>query len=255
MPDIAYLDRGQGKAVVLLPGFCETKEMWDGFQKGLSENYRVLCPDLPGFGESTLPRSHFGIRDISSMLLGWMKGLDIHSPVVIGHSLGGYIALGMVEVDPGVLAGVGLFHSTAFADTEEKREIRNKTLVFLEKHGTAAFVRSFIPPLFAENNQQPLSDQIDLLTQRGSAAPVETLIAYTKAMRDRSDRMKVLDAFSGKKFLIAGKQDPAVPLEASRKHEQVVDDYLELEWAGHMGMFEEENTTVNFVNNFLKKVY
>ncbi|MFC4870342.1 alpha/beta fold hydrolase [Negadavirga shengliensis] len=252
MLDIAYTDMGQGGPVVLIHGFCETKEIWADFQKALSGSHRVVCPDLPGFGESPLPKTSFDLEYIASKLYDWMKAIGLRSPTVIGHSLGGYVALALAKKAGDELHALGLFHSTAFADSEEKKESRNKTIAFLEKNGTKPFVKSFIPQLFAFPQLEQHKARIDGLVDIGLKIPVDTLIAYTKAMRDRKDHMDVLQAFPGKKFLIAGRLDPAIPIEASSAHKVVVDEYLELPDAAHMGMFEVETDTLTFIRRFLQ---
>ncbi|MEX2513979.1 MAG: alpha/beta hydrolase [Cyclobacteriaceae bacterium] len=251
---IKYNDIGKGKAVVLVHGFCETKEIWKGMANSLSKNFRVVCPDLPGFGESPLPHEYFDLKQVASMLEIWLSKLEIISPVVIGHSLGGYIALEMTANMNAGLAGLGLLHSSAFADDGEKKAVRNKTIKFVEKNGVEPFIRSFIPPLFAENNRLPCSDKIESLIMSGLKVKKSSLIAYTKAMRDRVDNLDTLKNFQGKKLLICGEKDPAVPLEVSRKHKDAVNHFLEIEDCGHMGMFEKKDLVLKALLSFLEAV-
>ncbi|WP_158860899.1 alpha/beta fold hydrolase [Lunatibacter salilacus] len=255
MPDIAYTDMGSGNPVILLHGFCESKEMWEFFQTNLSTKYRVLCPDLPGFGDSPLPEGIIRIETIAEALRNWMKMLNVVDPVVIGHSLGGYVTLGLVDQLGETLKGIGLFHSTAMADDEDKVGVRNKTVTFLKKFGTEPFVNSFLPQLFPEKKQEEVKEIIDKLLHRARTIAPETVIAYTEAMRDRCDRSDVLERFAGKKFFIAGELDSAIPIKNSRKHFNWVTDYLELKETGHMGMFEKPNETLVYVDQFLRKTF
>lgn len=255
MPDIAYTDFGSGNPVILLHGFCESKEMWDFFQTNLSSNYRVLCPDLPGFGDSPLPEEKISIATVSEALSDWMKQLNVEDPVIIGHSLGGYVTLELADRLGENLKGIGLFHSTAFADDEDKVGVRNKTVTFLKKFGTEPFVNSFLPQLFPEKKQEELKEIIDKLLQRARIISPQTVIAYTEAMRERSDRRNVLEDFAGKRFFIAGEFDSAIPIQNSRQHFNWVTDYLELKETGHMGMFEKPNETLVYVDQFLRKTF
>ncbi|WP_209331127.1 alpha/beta fold hydrolase [Lunatimonas salinarum] len=254
MPDLAYTKKGNGPAVVLLHGFCESKEMWESFQSSLSTAYTVYCPDLPGFGDSPLGGTdEFSLEAVASQLREWMENVPITDPVLIGHSLGGYVSLALAQQLGNRLKGLCLFHSTAFPDNEEKKKTRNKTVVFLEKHGSRVFVDSFLPQLFPEEKQEELSETIAKLVAEARKIPVEVLIAYTKAMRDRSDNTEVLKNIAAKKGMIAGEWDIAVPLENSRKHSDWVDHYLELKGTGHMGMFEKPNETLVYLEQFLAK--
>jgi pimeloyl-ACP methyl ester carboxylesterase len=255
MPDIAYSDMGSGNPVILLHGFCESKEMWEFFQKNLSSNYRVLCPDLPGFGDSPLPEKKVTISSVSVALRDWITDLNLPNAVVIGHSLGGYVCLGLAALIEERIKGIGLFHSTAFADSEEKLGVRNRTITFLKKFGTEPFVNSFLPQLFPVTKHEELKEVIHTLLMRARTIPPETLMAYTEAMRDRPDRRDLLEAFSGKKFFIAGELDTAVSLENSRENSTLVSHYLELKETGHMGMFEKPNETLDYIEHFLRKTF
>jgi pimeloyl-ACP methyl ester carboxylesterase len=79
-------------------------------------------------------------------------------------------------------------------------------------------------------------------------------MAYTMAMRDREDNFEALKDFQGRKLMICGDQDPAVPITVSRKHKDRVDDFVELEGCGHMGMFENKAASLNAIQSFLEKV-
>ncbi|MCC5937405.1 MAG: alpha/beta hydrolase [Lunatimonas sp.] len=254
MPDIAYTKKGNGPAAILIHGFCESKEMWESFQSNLAATHTVYCPDLPGFGESPLPEtSEFSIAEVATCLQDWMEQNNITHPVLIGHSLGGYVSLALAQQLGSRVKGLCLFHSTALPDDDEKRKTRNKTLTFFKKHGAKPFVESFLPQLFPEDKRGELGDTIEKLLEKARMIPVDVLIAYTKAMRDRPDSSELLRTLPTRKGMIAGELDTAVTLENSRKHSDWVDHYLELKGTGHMGMFEKPNETLMYLEQFLAK--
>lgn len=153
------------------------------------------------------------------------------------------------------MSGLGLFHSTAFADDLEKIAVRNRTVTFLNKYGTGPFVNSFLPQLFPADKQDQFSELIDRLLKQARTISPKTVIAYTEAMRDRPDRSIVMKEFTGEKMFIAGELDSAVPLENSRRHRQIATAYLELEQTGHMGMFEKPTETLDYIRTFLSAAY
>lgn len=110
---------------------------------------------------------------------------------------------------------------------------------------------SFVPPLFAQANKDNHSDTIDRLIEAGKTSSLKAVIAYTEAMRDRKDRMEVWKNFAGKKLMIAGEMDMAIPLENSRLHQSSADLYHELQGVGHMGMYEAKNTSISILESFL----
>ncbi|SFU08083.1 Pimeloyl-ACP methyl ester carboxylesterase [Algoriphagus locisalis] len=254
MSSISFFEKGEGQPIVLIHGFCEIGEMWADFADALSNQFRVICPDLPGCGNSPLSLSQNSLEEVAVQLEEWMEENSIHDPIVIGHSLGGYVTLALLELMGDKLQAVGLFHSTAFADDEEKKEMRDRTVIFLKKHGVDKFVTSFVPPLFPEERREELDSEINLAIEQAKRCTLDGLITYTKAMRDRKDRFEVLKNFSGSKLMIAGMLDGAVKIDASRKHKEAVTDYFELENTGHVGMIERKEESLKIVREFCVRV-
>ncbi|MGM0943675.1 MAG: alpha/beta fold hydrolase [Bacteroidota bacterium] len=251
MSPIHFFEKGSGQSVILIHGFCEVGAMWEDFAQELSKDFRVLCPDLPGFGKSPLSKPQISLEETAVMLEEWMEEHSIQDPVIIGHSLGGYVALALLELMGSKIRGIGLFHSTAFADDAEKKEMRNRTIQFLKKFGAEKFVSSFVPPLFSEKHRVEFAEEIEKATEQARQSTLEGLIAFTEAMRDRKDRFEVLKNFQGPKLMIAGTEDGAVKIEASRQQKAAFTDYVELAGTGHMGMIEEKERTLALVRNFL----
>jgi len=250
MSAIQFFEKGSGYPVVLIHGFCETARMWGDFADKLSEDFRVICPNLPGIGGSQISGDQITLEEVAVLLEEWLDENRIENPIVIGHSLGGYVTLALLELMGSRLKAVGLFHSTAFADDQAKKDMRNRTIVFLKKNGVDKFVTSFVPPLFPENRREELSKEIDQAIEDAKGSTLDGLIAFAGAMRDRKDRLDVLKDFPGSKLLIAGTEDGAVKIEASRAQKEAFTHYFELEGVGHMGMVEKKEETLNLVREF-----
>jgi pimeloyl-ACP methyl ester carboxylesterase len=253
MSQLSYNDNGKGNVVVLIHGFCESKKIWAAFEAFLSKKYRVLCPDLPGFGESPLRAEGISIEYYAELIADLLKELNIKKCTLIGHSLGGYIALAFAEKYPSLLNGFGLFQSTAFADSEEKKEGRDKTILFLKKHGVKLFAQSFVAPLFHQASREKLKNDIDFMTSIASSSTLEGTIEASKAMRDRKERIEVLKNSQVPVLFIAGKEDTVVPLSKSLEQCSLAQDnhvYF-LSGTAHMAMFERKNETIKIVDNFI----
>jgi len=251
---IAFSKNGSGQALILIHGFCESKEMWKTFSEHLSTSYQVFCPDLPGFGESPLGQTEISLEEVAVRLQEWMEENQIQNPIVIGHSLGGYVTLALAELIGTELKAIGLFHSSALSDDEEKKKTRNKTIDFVKKHGVDKFIESFVPPLFSDKHLAEHSEKIEELIVLGKKSSKKGLLAFIAAMRDRKDRMEVWKTFQGPKLMIAGEFDVAVKLEASRLHKPFSTQYYELKGVGHMGMFEAEKESLELVKSFLDSI-
>ena len=253
MSEINFFEKGKGQPLVLIHGFCESCNMWEPFADSLSKDFRVICPDLPGFGDSPISGDQISLEEVAVMLEDWMESNRIENPIVIGHSLGGYVALALLELMGSRLKAIGLFHSTAFPDDADKKEMRNRTIVFLKKNGVEKFVTSFVPPLFPENRRDELSKEIEWAIEDAKRSSLNGLLAFTAAMRDRKDRLEILKHFLGPKLLIAGTEDGAVKIESSRAQKEAYSNYIELQGVGHMGMVEEREKTLEVVKEFCLK--
>jgi pimeloyl-ACP methyl ester carboxylesterase len=250
MAVIDFFEKGKGQPLILIHGFCETARMWTYFAEQLSTHFRVICPNLPGIAGSPISGDQITLEEVAVDLEEWMDDQLIKDPIVIGHSLGGYVALALLELMGSKVKAVGLFHSTAFADDDAKKGMRNRAIIFLKKHGVDKYVTSFIPPLFAEDKREIFSQEITQAIEEAKNSTLNGLLAYIKAMRDRKDRLHVLKEFSGPSLLIAGVEDSAVKIEASRAQRDAFTHYFELADAGHMGMVEKKEETLRLVREF-----
>jgi pimeloyl-ACP methyl ester carboxylesterase len=253
MSKIFFEERGQGHPLVLIHGFCETRELWFRFAESLSGSYRILLPDLPGFGHSPLPAESFSVDDIGAIMLEWLTEIEVEKPILIGHSLGGYVAMAMVEQHPDLFRAFGLFHSTAYPDSTEKKANRNKVIEFVGQHGALPFLETFVPGLFFQKHN-PFIPQVYDMTRQSKA---ESIQAYAAAMRDRPSRKTLLQSFHKHVLILAGEQDTAVPFMDSLEQSTLLTNplFYGLKDVGHMGMFESEQECLTIVRNFADLVF
>ena len=255
---LSYSNVGTGAVVVLLHGFCESKALWKEFEKPLLQNYQIITPDLPGHGESKINAEQItSIEYMADKVYELLTSLGIVECILIGHSLGGYVTLAFAEKYPTLLKGFGLFHASAFEDSEAKKQNRNKTIDFIQKHGMAQFAASFTSPLFYHKNRQRLSPEIERMQTICRNTPAETAIATTAAMRDRKERIGVLKQANVPVLFLAGKEDNAVPLKTSLEQCYLPKEHtvIFLEETGHMGMFEKKEVAQEGIIHFLEEIY
>ena len=145
---VFYRVYGEGKTLVLIHGFAEDGNIWNGLSNQLKDNFRLIIPDIPGSGKSTIlnnSQREVSIDDYAKVIFQILKKENSTTCTIIGHSMGGYITLAFANKYPDLLAGFGLFHSTAFADSEEKKQTRRKAIEFIKNNGAYAFLRTSIP--------------------------------------------------------------------------------------------------------------
>lgn len=253
---IQYTVYGKGKPVILLHGFGEDSTVWDAQVTFLQDHFRLIVPDIPGSGGSEyiagadIDTYADIVKEISDRELQEMNG------VIIGHSMGGYITLAFAEKYPGYLNAFGLFHSSAFADTEEKKEARKKGIDFIRSNGAPAFIKTSTPNLFTQQYKEQYPGKVEALIEAGKNFTAEALIQYYEAMIERPDRINVLKTFPKSILFIIGQHDQAIPFDASMKqcHLPSLSHVHILRQSAHMGMWEEEEKTNNILFSFLEEL-
>lgn len=252
MLKISFQEYGSGKPVILLHGFPFTSEIWNEFAPAIGTGYKVYALDLPGFGASEKP-VQYSLPEIAAEINAWIRQQGIPSCVVIGHSLGGYIALSMIEQAPDQFAGLVLFHSTAKADNEEKKQSRDKVIEFIDRNGVEAFTSNSVLPLFANKNHPA----VELIKRISAKSDIASLRGYTRAMRDRKETIHVLKAFTKPTLFIVGKEDPGIPVESIEAQAKIsVKSEVQIfDGVGHMGMFEAKSEMLDVIRGFLPRVF
>jgi 3-oxoadipate enol-lactonase len=255
MDEMMYEDRGSGKAVVLLHGFCGSSMYWQYVISELEKNYRVIAPDLRGHGKTSVPEGTYTMESMADDIAQLLQKLNISEAVLFGHSLGGYIALAFAEKYAERLRGLSLVHSTAFPDDEKGKEGREKGMESIRKNGMKPFINGLIPKLFAPEHAASMDDQVKTAKKIGWETNPNGAINTLKGMKERPDRNHVLSASSVPVLLIAGTEDQIIPVEKVFSVEKPHISPLKIEGNGHMSMFEAPNQLLRGMNQFLHKVY
>lgn len=257
---IAYNSEGKGTPVLFVHAFGTDSTEWNDFKPEIVKaGYQVITLDLPGFGESEFIENA-SIEIMADTIHALIGHLNLNKIVYIGHSMGGYVGMAFAEKYGDKLLGLGLFHSHPYADTEEKKEARLRSIEFVNTKGAALFVKQLIPGFFTSKFVKSNSFLIDKLVLRASKYPSEAIINALQAMKQRPDRSEILKNFEKPVLFIVGKEDIAVPQDASMNQLTLpnTSSIVILEEVAHMGMFEAKKKTqqavIEFLNWCTKKV-
>ncbi len=237
---IADTERGE-KCVVLLHGYLESMVVWDEFVPLLSKSMRVVTLDLPGHGISTIAGEVHTMELLAECVANSMEHLGIKEYSVVGHSMGGYVALAMCEMYPERLRSVILLSSTPNADSEEKCDRRRREIE-LVKAGKKSTMARLVPHAgFAPDNVKRLKDYVDDLEELIMLTEDEGVIAILGGMIERKDRNEVLRTTTVPHMFIFGRNDYYIPNDVAEelvaRHPQAKVTWLE--HSGHMGFIEE----------------
>ncbi len=251
---VAYQQEGRGPAVIFLHGFLENQMLWEDFTKDLlEEGYRVITIDLPGFGRSE-PGAEASIDYYAEAVRAVVNAANINDPVLVGHSMGGYTALAYARKYADDLRGLALFHSHPYADSEEKKQDREKQIAFIQKHGHEIYVKQVIPKFFAEGYASKSTFDVDKMIHRASRGPVQGIVDALHAMIARPDSSEVLREADYPVLFLIGQEDHTAPASyfqdmlplPSRAHIHT------LERVGHMGMIEARSKTQFLLRKFVE---
>ncbi|UAY54423.1 alpha/beta fold hydrolase [Arachidicoccus terrestris] len=242
--------------LMLVHGFPERGGIFQEQLDALSAYYTLLVPDLPGSGGSPYNPVLESTADFADSLAAIIKEEQIDKLVIIGHSMGGYIALAFAERYPEIILGLGLLHSTAYADSEQKKVNRIKAIHTMEQYGGAAFLKTMIPTLFGPVFKSAHPQVIQELIEAGSHFETRTLQQYYQMMHDRTDKTALLMHLSIPFLFISGTEDKAAPaIDLIRQSSLPQTAMIEiLEQAGHMGFLECPGQVNKILTHFLQLV-
>jgi pimeloyl-ACP methyl ester carboxylesterase len=222
-------------AIVFLHGFLESPEIWAEFTGNHFADCRVLTPALPGYDGQPLPGGvDYSLEAAAAAVRSELEQAGVGRAVLVGHSMGGYVALAFAEKYPGLVAGLGLLHSSALPDTDEDLARRQRNRAFIEEHGVAAFAEEFLQPQFAAEHRESMAHHLAQLKSLAAAVPQAVALGGIDAMSQRPDRRPVLEKATYPVLFIAGKEDKAVPPEKTHE-ESLLPDHCTVLWLANVG--------------------
>ncbi len=253
---VAYSDRGKGRTVVLLHGFLGSKEIWETMSATLSKHFRVIAIDLPGHGQTGCYGYIHSMELMARCVKKVMDSLRLKRYVIIGHSMGGYVALAFGELFNDNLRGICLFHSTAYADSEQKKKDRSRAIK-LVKTDARLYTRDTIKNLFATRNLPHLKKEIQFARKIATKTSRRGIVAALEGMKDRPNRDIILNFARYPIMMIIGRYDNILPMQSLLNQSELIRNrhILLLENEGHMGFLEAPELCTKHLKRFLRNCF
>ena len=248
---IAYSEAGKGTPIVLLHGYLENAGMWDYHAQHLTTQFHVITIDLLGHGQTECLGYIHTMEDMADAVHAVLQELKIKKAVFIGHSMGGYVALAYAELYPNTMKGLVLLNSTSKADSEERKQNRDRAIKAVKKD-FVMFIRMSIANLFSEDNRERLDSDIEAVKQEALQTPLQGIIAALEGMKIREDREKLLHTAIFPILLILGKKDPVLNYEDNRNQTEGTNVQLISFPDGHMSHIENKDELLFAITNFMK---
>jgi pimeloyl-ACP methyl ester carboxylesterase len=243
------------RCVVLLHGYLESMLVWEDFIPLIYKDVRVVVLDIPGHGISEVKGAVHTMDYLASVVVGALDALGIEKAYIVGHSMGGYVALSVCEHYPSRVAGVVLLHSTPNADSEEKRKNREREIAVVKSGKKELLAKSAPQAGFAEENRRRCNAYIEDLAEIVHLTEDEGIVALLGGMMERKDQNDMLRSLATPQLFILGKKDGYISVEVAENmvaaHPQA--EVAWMENSGHMSFIEEPEACAAALLGFVLK--
>jgi pimeloyl-ACP methyl ester carboxylesterase len=254
---IHYKLEGKGpQVIVLVHGFPESIENWNGFDSLFAKEYTTISIDLPGFGKSDMISEVHTMELFADVVHEVVKNITKEKILFVGHSMGGYIGLEYAKKYKDSITGLVLLNSHAKADSPEKKEGRLRQIEILKSGKKAPLMRELIPQMFAEENEKKYKDVIEKFIEIAINTKTEGIIAALLGMRLRNDNMQFVHKANLPILVLAGDKDRLIPIEVVNEHKTENNPNVTveiLENVGHASFIEAPTLAFETIKNLMLK--
>ena len=240
---------GKGVPVVLLHGYPLDHSIWNSIIP-LLKSTRIIAPDLRGMGHSPVLTGTATMRDMAEDIAYLLDSLQIEQAVIVGHSMGGYVALAFAHAFPHRLLGLGLVATQARPDSTEGRQARLKSAEEVSRKGVKVVAEAMLPKLTVREDVSSAISDIILRTH-----PMG-IMSVLRGMAEREDAQEWLSEITVPTVVVAGSQDLLMPLDRSKEMVRLLNRawLVEIPNAGHMPMMEEPQAVADAILALLQKI-
>lgn len=252
---IAYDERGAGEPLVLLHGHPFDRSMWSPQLAALSDEFRVVAPDLPGYGDSALRADPMPMRSFADAVIELFDLLEVERAVVVGLSMGGLVAMELGLGYPARVKGVVLAATTAEPVAAGEQEVRLAKAALAQERGMLPLAGEMITDLFGPDAGRDHALVLRIFTMMLSA-PAQGAAAALRGRAQRPDYSQLLTGLPVPAMVIAGDHDVHAP---DRIVEQLVGalpdpELVRFAGSGHLPNLEEPDGFNAAVRRFTRSL-
>lgn len=259
--EMAYEERGVGRVILLVHGFPLDHTMWASQIEALSKRYRVLAPDLRGFGRTPLGKYDRAVgitmERYADDLADMLDALGIKGKIVLcGFSMGGYIAWQFLRRYRERLRGLILCDTKATADSEEARAARLDMAARAAELGSPKIADDLLPKLFSAGSLKKRREIVDPIRTLISQTAPASIAAGQRGMAARPNVTATLSAIALPTLAIVGAEDAVASPAEMRSMTQAIRgaELIEIPDAGHMAPVENPPAVTEAIQGFLQKL-
>ena len=248
---IFYTDNGKGSAVVLLHGFLENTTMWGAFLPQLTKKNRVICIDLLGHGKTPSLGYIHTMELMAESVEAVLKKLRLRRYYMIGHSMGGYVALAFAKLHPGTLKGMCLMNSTYTEDDDDHKLLRTRAIKMVQTN-FKNMVRMSFANLFSETSREKYKSEFSVALKEALKTPVQGYIAGQEGMKLRTNSFETFKNLNCTKLIIIGEKDSVVNGNKLIKDTMNTTIRTVVFSEGHMSHIENKTECLNEIMHFIE---
>jgi pimeloyl-ACP methyl ester carboxylesterase len=251
---IAYKEKGKGRAVVLIHGFLGSKEVWKDHFSRLSKHFRVIAIDMPGHGASDCIGYLHSMELMAEAVSAVLKACNIRKVVLVGHSMGAYVALAFAELFPDAVLGLLMINSTAKGDSPQRKQSREQLIELVKKDRKRAV--DLLIPTFFNLRKRNTHWKIKAYRTLAEYCSERGILASIEGIKNRKEREIILKFAPFPYAIIAGEADTLLP-EASLMQQARLGEkgyYVLLEDSGHMSLLDEVERVYGVIKTFASKL-
>jgi len=250
--NINYTCYGKGAAIILLHGFLETVEMWKDLVPELSKKNKVVCIDLLGHGKTDCIGYVHTMEAMADAVFAVLDHLKILKADVIGHSMGGYVALALAEKHPQLFKGLCLMNSSFEDDDDERKALRERANNMAKTHFKTLVEMSFAN-LFATESRQKFLGELEVALQIALQTSVQSYIAASDGMRLRPNYFESFKNLKANKLIIIGLKDRLINIKKLKVKILNTDINFKEFSRGHMSHIENKSELSYELKHFVEK--
>lgn len=251
---LAYTDVGAGPAVVLIHGYPFNRSLWTEQAEALHDRYRVVIPDLRGFGASdSSGDSAATMNRMAEDVAELMDHLEIEQAVIGGLSMGGYVALAFCKQIPARVRALVLADTRAQADTEEGKQTRAQQAEKALSEGMAGIADAMLPKLLTPDTVSKRPELVKRIRDMMLKTKPEGAAAALLGMAQRDDQTEFISSIEVPTLIAVGREDAITPVaDSEAMHAKIADSRLVvIENAGHVSNLEQTEQFNDALQAFL----
>ena len=253
--ECGYDDIGTGLPVLFAHAFPLNRTMWAPQVSALVERCRCICPDFRGFGE-TAAQEPYTMAQYADDLAALLDQLRIDQVVLVGCSMGGYVAFAFWSRHPARVRALVLADTRPGADTDEGRGLRRQLIKLARAEGATAVANLQVAKLVGKTTREKQPDTFDGVHRVMAQAKPDAIVGALEAMMSRPDSTPLLATITVPTLIVVGEEDVLTPVAESRAmHSQIPGSRLEIvASAGHLANMERPAAFNHVLTEFLGAV-